>query len=282
MKNCIVCRKKSKLKFLHKEFSIYQCENCSVIFVDPDQIDGKYYMQYVKDISSTLLYYKNIEEYDRRSFVKRLRFLDRYFPRKGSLLEIGSSIGTFLQTAKDYGWKVTGIEPNKKICEQFTKKNKNIKVFNTFFDNSFIKFYPKKYDLVYSSDVIEHTPDPVSFLENSRKLLKKDGLIVVVTPDFDSFLTKLFQIKPTEHLIYLNEDNIRQLYKEAGLKILEVVKIHRYRNIKGMLHSTTFTDKNNFGAMMIVVKLINALGLNFLIEFFLDLFKEDLLIVAKM
>lgn len=281
MKKCIVCKQKSVLKITRKEFSIFECNNCGMIFVNPDQIDSNYYQQYEEDISSPMLYYKSIEEYDRRSFKKRLQFMDKYFPEKGSLLEIGSNTGTFLRVAKEHGWSVYGVEPNKAICEEFKKKVKDIPIYNCFFDEKFVKNTTRKYDLIYSSDVIEHVPDPVSFLVNARKLLKKDGHIVIVTPDFDSLLTRLFQIKPTEHLVYLNKKNIKLLYKKAGLSIVNVQNIHRYRNVKAMLYSTTFTDKNNLDVLMVMVKFINFFRLNHLAEYFVNFFKEDLLIISK-
>jgi 2-polyprenyl-3-methyl-5-hydroxy-6-metoxy-1,4-benzoquinol methylase len=281
MKNCIVCNKKSRLKLKRKGFLLFECTHCCMIFVDPDQIGNDYNQQYEKDISSPMLYYKNIKGYDKRTFLKRLQFLDKYFPKKGSLLEIGSNTGTFLEIAKEYGWDVSGVEPNKSICKDFIKKKKNISMYNDFFNKEFVKNHNRKYDLLYSSDVIEHIPDPISFLKNYKKLLKKDGIIVTITPDFDSFLTKLFQIKPTEHLIYLNKKNIELLFSKADLKIVEVRNIHRFRNIKAMLYSTTFTDGNNAGKMMNLVKLINILRLNYLVEFFIDLFKEDILIISK-
>lgn len=280
-KKCILCKNDSKVKFNYKGFDILECKQCFMIFVDPDSIEKNYKEQYEKNISSPMDYYKAIESYDIRSFKERLIYLEKYFQKPKTLLEIGSNTGTFLKTAVNKGWKVTGIEPNKKICNEFINNNKNIKIYNTFFDKKFVSKHKKKYDLIYSSDVIEHVPDPVEFMSLAKRLLKKDGFIVTITPDFDNILSKLFQIKPTEHLIYLNRKNILELYKKSKLNILEVKNIHRYRNLNAMLYSTTFTDKNNTGGLIKIVKYINIFRLNYFIEFFLDFFKEDLLIVSK-
>lgn len=278
---CTICLTKSKLKIRHRNFEIYECPKCEFIFVDPEQIGKDYLEQYKKDLSSPLEYYNSTQEYDKKTFLNRLMYLKKFFPNGASLLEIGSSIGTFLIAAKELGWKPTGVEPNKKIYREFKSKHKDILMINDFFDEKFIKNHKKRYDLIYSSDVIEHVPDPVKFLVWSSKLIKKKGLIVTVTSDFDSILTKLLQVKPTEHLIYLNKRNIKIIYKKAGLKLLEVKNVHRFYNVQGMLYSTTFTDKNNTPDFMLLVKLINILHLNKLIEFILSLFKEDLLIVAQ-
>lgn len=281
MKKCIVCDKNSKLKFNYKGFDILECTKCFMIFVDPNSIDKNFRKQYEKDKSSPMKYYKEIEMYDIRSFINRLKHIENYFKKPKTLLEIGSNTGTFLKTASNFGWKTTGIEPNIDICKYFVINNKNIKIYNTFFDKKFVKNHKKKYDLIYSSDVIEHVPNPVEFMSLARKLLKKNGFIVTITPDFDNILSKLFQIKPTEHLIYLNHKNILRLYKKSGNNIIEVKNIHRYRNIKAMLFSTTFTDKNNQGSLMKIVKFINILKLNYVVEFILNFFKEDLMIISN-
>jgi 2-polyprenyl-3-methyl-5-hydroxy-6-metoxy-1,4-benzoquinol methylase len=252
-----------------------------MIFVDPNQIDAEYPRQYEENISSTIGYYKLAEGYDKKSFTERLKELDSLYGRRGMLLEIGCSIGTFLKLARSDGWSVTGVEPNKAICSYLKGEEGNLTVFNAFFDKNFVKTHDSRYDVVYSSDVIEHTSDPVSFLECCKTLLKEGGIIVVITPDFDSILTRLFQIKPKQHMVYLNRENIKKLFKTAGLDVIKVKTIHRYRSIRAMPCSTTFTDASNCSFMMPLVKIINMLKINFVAEIFLDLFNEDLMIVAK-
>ncbi|MCK5215915.1 MAG: class I SAM-dependent methyltransferase [Candidatus Omnitrophica bacterium] len=41
----------------------------------------------------------------------------------------------------------------------------------------------EEFDLIVSSECIEHTPDPYAALANMRRLLKKDGWIVITTPN---------------------------------------------------------------------------------------------------
>lgn len=281
MNPCIICRKVSRPKFLYKNFTILECLSCKMIFVDPNQIDKNYRRQYLKNESAPVEYYQNAKRYDQKSFLKRIMYLDKFFPNKGLLLEVGSSIGTFLEIARDYGWDAVGVEPNKFVSKIFHRKRNRITVFNCFFDEKFVSSHKRKYDLIYSSDVIEHTKDPVSFLKLSRKLLKREGLIVTITPDFDNLLSKLFQIKPTEHLIYLNRDNIDILYKRAELKIIETRNIHRERSIRAMFYSTTFTDSNNRKILAPMIKFISNLKIYFLVEMVLSLFKEDLMIISK-
>src|SRR5476649_2203711 len=98
MYKCPVCNSnKCNIYKIIKNFRLLSCLNCSMVFIDPLQISPEYDNQYKKNISSPMLYYKNIEEYDERSFIKRLHLLDKYFPQKGTLFEVGSNTGTFLE-----------------------------------------------------------------------------------------------------------------------------------------------------------------------------------------
>lgn len=281
MNYCIVCNKESIPKFVYRGFTILECLKCKMIFVDPKQIDKNYREQYIKNESSPMEYYQNTRIYDQKSFRERITYLDKFFPNKGLLLEIGSSIGTMLEIAKKCGWRTAGIEPNKFASRIFNKRNEDITIFNCFFDEKFVSIHKRKYELIYSSDVIEHTKDPLLFLRLSGKLLKKGGLIVTITPDFDNPLSKLFQIKPTEHLLYFSRRNIDTLYKKAGLKIIEIRNIHRERSIRAMFYSTTFTDSNNKKKLMPIIKLITNFKIHFLVEAVLRLFNEDLMIISR-
>lgn len=278
---CIVCGARSGLDFQKNGFRFLKCDSCGLVFVDPSQIKKGYLHQYEENLSSTFEYYRLTESYDVPSFEKRLQFLSKGYPKAKTLLEVGSSSGTFLRTAKRFGYVVAGVEPNKSVVQEYKTRNKGILVYNHFFDEKFVKGHGQKYDIIYSSDCMEHMSDPVRFLRNARSLLNPGGIIVTVVPDYDSVLTKWFQVKPTEHLIYLTKRNVQKLYARSGLDIVEMRNFHRYRSIRAMMESTTFTDKNNNGRMMPLVKVILALRLYRPVELFLDCFKEDVMIVAK-
>ena len=53
--------------------------------------------------------------------------------------------------------------------------------------------YPEKelFDVVTMLDLVEHLPNPREALEKARRLLKPGGILVVVTPNVDSFAARL-------------------------------------------------------------------------------------------
>ena len=60
----------------------------------------------------------------------------------------------------------------------------------------------KKFDLIVFLDTLEHLIEPDAALENANKLLKKNGLIIITTPNLCSFVNRFslpFGFMPTNY-----------------------------------------------------------------------------------
>jgi SAM-dependent methyltransferase len=81
----------------------------------------------------------------------------------------------------------------------------------------------RKFDIVYSSEVIEHVPDPLTFLRELIGKLEPDGILVLTTPSADfiapsksasDIIAPLF---PGYHYFLLSPRALRDLIGKAGL-----------------------------------------------------------------
>ncbi len=86
------------------------------------------------------------------------------------------------------------------------------------------KYGDEKFDVVTMTDLIEHILSPKSFLKEVNRVLKKNGVLLLTTPNFDSFTRRLlgkdwFQYK-YEHIIYYNKKSIFYLLEKEGFKVL--------------------------------------------------------------
>lgn len=83
--------------------------------------------------------------------------------------------------------------------------------------------YPKEsFDLIYSSHLIEHMPDPVEYLKTCHYLLKEGGLCFVACPNIiKSFENLHFNAFTTDHLNYFSRDSLGNLAASQGFEMID-------------------------------------------------------------
>jgi 2-polyprenyl-3-methyl-5-hydroxy-6-metoxy-1,4-benzoquinol methylase len=99
------------------------------------------------------------------------------------ILDLGSGRGWLTNLLANYG-NVVGVEPVKSVVEYAREMFPNIK-FICGTSKTLIKGKNfQKYDLIVTSEVIEHIPDhsKESFIEDISKLLNDKGFLIITTP----------------------------------------------------------------------------------------------------
>lgn len=108
--------------------------------------------------------------------------------------------------------KYTIVEPVK------IKTIKSIKIINDFFPSK--KITKKEYDVVLCFSVLEHVPCPKIFLTAIRKILNKNGSLILTVPDCQrQFETGDLNVLEHEHLNYFTRQSIKKLLLQNCLKI---------------------------------------------------------------
>lgn len=232
--DCCLCGSKKKIKiwsikddrFLSRlkikdRIKFYVCQNCGLGYSDPrltvEEIQRLYTTSYREEDVSTH-YLETKEKYSR----ERIKFFRSHFPNmSGKVLEIGSSEGTLLKFLRDdEGWAVKGCEPFEMFA-RYGIKNWGIDTDLSFFESS---NYKTSFDLVALMHVIEHIPNPVSFLKDISKVMNKNGIIFMETPN----LAKPYKGRISHamfsapHLIIYSKHSISNLFAAAGFQILYV------------------------------------------------------------
>jgi hypothetical protein len=112
----------------------------------------------------------------------------------------------------------TGIEPSKK--QYLIAKKKGFQVYNNFFDISLInkKKLHSLFDVVIMRNVISHTPKPLQMLIDGKKVLGKNGAIILET------VIQNFNFESLYHGVYsyFSIYSLINLITKAGLLISEV------------------------------------------------------------
>ena len=98
------------------------------------------------------------------------------------------------------------------------------------------KFKDNSFDIITAFDVIEHAAEPRKTFQEFFRLLKKDGILLIYTPNADSIGFDYMKecqnnVTPPIHLHYFNKKSINKLaqssfssiyFKTAGLDIGDI------------------------------------------------------------
>lgn len=98
----------------------------------------------------------------------------------GSLLDVGAGTGDFLKVASESGWKVYGMEPNKKASSLALEKGIALK-------NSLEEFKGEQFDVITLWHVLEHIPNLDETISLLTDLVKPGGALIIAVPNYKSF-----------------------------------------------------------------------------------------------
>lgn len=147
---------------------------------------------------------------------KKLNWINKKFPSKGKLLDIGAGTGDFLVEAKKCGWKVSGIEPDENARQK--AKEKGIKLFPNA-----ESFKANKYDVITLWHVLEHVNDLHNQIIEFEHLLKKNGLLVIAVPNFKSYDAKFYKehwaaFDVPRHLWHFSQNSFKHIMAGTAFK----------------------------------------------------------------
>lgn len=114
-----------------------------------------------------------------------LRYLGEvYFPSKMSMiLDIGAGSGHSLLPLFDLGWKNLQAVDLDEACRS-TFESRGIPFYCVDVEKNSLPFADQTFDVILSFHVIEHLMDPYTYLHEVRRVLRENGVFILVTPDW--------------------------------------------------------------------------------------------------
>jgi len=224
--NCAICE--SELSSAQRPFH-FICKSC--------KYEKSNLLQTI-NLHST---HKLIDEAVRKTGLKELRIrnfksiltnIKALKSSGGTLLDVGSAHGWFLDTVKN-DFEAYGIEPDEAMSEV---GNIHSRVRVGFFP--YILNDEDKFDVIVFNDVFEHIPDIESVIVACRKHLNIDGLLVLNLPNsngifyrvaklfskmgYNSFFDRMWQHNlPSPHLHYFNLKNLTKFLSKNGFAVMK-------------------------------------------------------------
>lgn len=169
---------------------------------------------------------------NRRS--RTLEMLSEVLPHGSRVLDIAAGQGNFSLSMAELGYDVTWNDLRAELVEYVRMKHeKGDLVFAP--GNAFELNFPRLFDAVLITEVIEHVAHPDEFLAKVASLVKPGGYIVMTTPNGAYFRNSLpkfsdcpdpsvfeaVQFGPNSdgHIFLLHTDEVELFARKAGLTV---------------------------------------------------------------
>lgn len=229
MEKCIICNKKQIKQFTYHGFEYFKCPKCGLVSTFPYPTDEEIEKHYQKEFKKgNYRFLRNYSAQYRRVYRGFLREIKRHLNSDGrilsgiKILDIGCFTGDFLYMAAAEGAEVRGVELQKEAVEIADIKLPGRVVQKDIASNPFKN---QEFDIITMFGLIEHVKDPASLISNVSKLLKKDGILVIQTPNSGSFLARTMKkywpaYTPVEHIHLFTKKSVKLLLGKHQLKLV--------------------------------------------------------------
>lgn len=173
-------------------FDYLRCDDCGTLFIQPvpakelARIYPSNYYSFQEGNSSLVERVK--QALDRRMFRRLLRSLPG---ERLDVLDVGGGTGWMLDLVRQSDPRVAFTQ----VVDMDAKaKKRAVAKGHAYFQGTIERFSgPRKFHLVLMINLIEHVQDPVKVLQKVQKLLAPGGLLLIKTPNTDSWDARLFR-----------------------------------------------------------------------------------------
>ncbi len=197
---------------------IHKCLECGCIYQspvpEPDKIEALYRSITDSDYLS--------KEEERRITFERYADLVQCYLKKGTILEIGSYTGIFLEVIGRRGFDADGIELSD-WARGIAVGEKGLNVSGKSLGES-APAREERYDAVCLWDVIEHYSRPVSELKHINTVLKDGGFLFLYTIDAGSLVFRIMGRKypflMLMHTVYFSKKTLKEALRKTGFELV--------------------------------------------------------------
>jgi|GEM_PF-3109899 len=222
---CPVCGAAQSDFFANNDFLDYhRCSRCSLIFMNPAPPPEMVARGFQGEDELLADYFAIVEKFRRPPTARpdplsdgKLRDIYALKP-SGSLLDVGCSFGDFLHKAKHF-YDAEGLEINPYTAQV---AGRDFTVHRDFLSKLDLE---KRYDIVTLHQILYGVPDTVELLREIHKVLARDGILYVNTPNADSYAMRTYRGKANHLYGYttlnvFGRKSLEALAARTGFKIL--------------------------------------------------------------
>ncbi|MDH5216073.1 MAG: class I SAM-dependent methyltransferase [Gammaproteobacteria bacterium] len=214
-------------------YKVVDCIACQFKHVIPlpseQELKQVYQEEYYKDEKPQYVaHYLEDKDWWDSVYAERYQVFSQYVPTNSrKVVDIGAGPGLFALRGQELGWEVVAVEPSKQAALHI--RELGVEVVEAFIDDKLVEKLDT-YDVVHTSAVLEHIPNPREFLLKAARLLKPEGIMCIVVPnDYniiqnalrDSLGFRPWWLAPPHHINYFNFDSLAGLVESCGMEVVE-------------------------------------------------------------
>jgi SAM-dependent methyltransferase len=198
-----------------------QCVACGLIYVSPRPDQTGFY--------DDAAYYQGMVVGGREEvaphLIARLAEIERTLGHKGRFLDVGCALGVYVAYAAGQGWQAEGVDISTWATAQ--ARERGLKVATGTLEAQ--GYQAGIFDVVHSSHVLEHVPNPLEVLGEMYRILAPGGLLSLEVPQevfrlYEQTLERLgtrpAPTEPSPHLFFFTARALRQITEKAGFRLL--------------------------------------------------------------
>jgi SAM-dependent methyltransferase len=202
-------------------YSFVRCVDCSHVYQNPRPRPADLANRYDED-------YKQYEIENAESFFTLMRLgladlgfdeIEASLPADRRFIDIGCATGVLVRHMADRAWESIGVE----LCEgsaDYGRRQRGVDIRTGTLESA--AFPDAHFDLVHSSHVIEHIPEPDAFVNEIRRVLNPGGWCVTVTPCVTGLQARLlgrhWRSAIADHVHLFSPAGLKRLFSDRGLQ----------------------------------------------------------------
>jgi len=228
--------------FIKDGFKHVRCKSCTMVYVTPTLKEEKTHSFYFNEDSYNQVLMNKLQlEMDEKRFNYSLDIIDSLLENRGQIIDIGAGPGFFLEQAIKRGWKATAVELNQFSVHKL--KSLDVKIINKPLNQVTIE--QDKYDCATLWAVLEHIIKPNEFLQGIYKLLKTEGVLGLIVPNFDSLAVRILQkncatFGGESHVNHFNDLTLTTMLRNNGFEKIQIESI--FTEINTIQNYLSFND----------------------------------------
>lgn len=233
--DCPACNSKSSLLHIQKNgFDYRRCGDCGSLFCSPRpsarQLDEFYENSKSSHYWATEFFPAVAEARREKLFRPKAEQVRRIMEESGhgiqSICDVGAGYGIFLDELKKVfpQAELAGVEPSPELSKQCQQRG--IEVLTTTAEGA--GAWENRFDLVISSEVIEHVYSASDFLQSLVQLAKPGGMVLMTGLGYEGFDILTLQEKsnsvfPPHHINFLSISGFEKLMAACQLRDIQII-----------------------------------------------------------